>query len=323
MTFLTFAIALLLDYKFGWPKGLHISISHPVIWSGKSISFIEKQLNIGSDNERLIKGGLAALALTLMAYLLGIFISVVLRNLASSNVIVCVVMAFLAWPLLASHSMKTHITDILRPLESNDIDNSRIAVSMIVGRNPNTLDQNGIRRAAIESLAENTSDGIIAPLFWGLLLGLPGIMAYKMINTLDSMIGYKNDRYLYFGRVAARLDDVANWIPARLTAFLYAICTKDFSILKNIRLTANKHRSPNAGWPETTMARILNIRLSGPRTYGDERTDDAWLNETAPDPNNAALETALLIFDRLIRLCIGLLFACAMAYWFSYAIFTN
>ena len=323
MTFLTFAIALLIDYRFGWPKPLFATISHPVVWAGNAISFLEKKMNAGTENARLIKGGFAACLLIMIAFLMGTFITQILHNITNSSFITAVCTAIFAWPLLASQSMKSHITDILGPLERSNMEQARTAVSMIVGRDPSTLDENGIRRAAIESLAENTSDGIIAPLFWGLCLGLPGIMAYKMINTLDSMIGYKNDRYLYFGRIAARIDDVANWIPARLTALIYAICEIDFSILKGIASIARMHRSPNAGWPETAMARILNIRLSGPRIYGNESTNDAWLNEGAPDPDNVALASALLVFDRLIRLTIGVLFACVLAYWIGYEIFTD
>ena len=166
-----------------------------------------------------------------------------------------IVTALLAWPLIATRSMHDHVTAVATPLSARDLDGARAAVAMIVGRDPALLDTPGVTRAAIESLAENTSDGIVAPLFWGLLLGLPGIVAYKAINTLDSMIGHRNARHTDFGRFAAKLDDAVNWPAARLTGLLFALVSKrPLRALAVMRRDARHHRSPNAGWPEAAMA---------------------------------------------------------------------
>ncbi len=160
--------------------------------------------------------------------------------------------------MVALRSLYDHVTAVARPLQSGNIDAARLAVAQIVGRDPATLDEAGIARAAIESLAENASDGIVAPVFWGVLFGLPGIVGYKAINTLDSMIGHRSERHLYFGWAAARIDDIANFIPARLTGLLFTLVSSRFSqALSCMVRDANRHRSINAGWPEAAMAGAL------------------------------------------------------------------
>jgi len=154
----------------------------------------------------------------------------------------------------------------------------RKAVSMIVGRDTKNLDESAVARGAVESAAENFSDGVVAPIFWFALFGLPGIIIYKLVNTADSMIGHRSDKYLEFGWAAARLDDVMNYIPARLSALLIILATGSAHALKVIREDANHHRSPNAGWPEAAMAGALNIALSGPRAYGGKLTNDTFVN---------------------------------------------
>ena len=171
-----------------------------------------------------------------------------------------------------------------------------------MGRNASQLDETGIARASLESLAENTSDGIIAPLFWGALFGLPGIILYKAINTMDSMIGYRNEKYEAFGWCAARLDDVMNYLPARLTAFLYVIASKrPVYVLKIVMRDATKHRSPNAGWPESALAASLNVSLSGPRIYDGVPSQDAWLHEEGDKPNGQDIFTAIGIYDVVLN----------------------
>ena len=209
----------------------------------------------------------------------------------------------LAAPLVAPRSMYTHVADVAKPLKDRDIPAARAAVALIVGRHPDTLDEPAITRAAIESLAENTSDGIIAPVFWGALFGLPGIAAYKAVNTADSMIGHKTDKHIDFGRAAARLDDLMNWFPARLTAL--ALCIVQPDVLRSLKTTfrdASEHRSPNAGWPEAAMAGALNVRLSGPRLYTEGPSDDPFLNDGAPDPAPEHLDLALTLFLRVMGL---------------------
>ena len=161
---------------------------------------------------------------------------------------------------------------------------ARQAVAMIVGRDVSAAEPPAISRAALESLAENTSDGVVAPLFWGLLLGLPGIAAYKAVNTLDSMIGYRTPRHAAFGWAAARLDDAVNWVPARLTGALFAALSGRAAAWQVMRRDARLHRSPNAGWPEAAMAGALGVRLSGPRVYADRVADEPWVNETGAEP---------------------------------------
>lgn len=297
--------ALLIDAAAGWPKQLHAKIGHPVSWMGEAISVLEEMLNGGARQRRLVMGAVTTLIIVAAAY----WPAWLIQTLLPSNLIGVLIGAVLAWPLVAARSLHSHVADVALPLEAQDLDGARDAVSMIVGRDPATLDQAGIARAATESLAENASDGVIAPLFWGLLLGLPGIAAYKAINTLDSMIGHKNERFEAFGKAAAKLDDLANWIPARLTGGLFALAAgrEAGHVFAKMRSDAPNHRSPNAGWPEAAMAAALDIRLSGPRRYGDEATDDPWLNEGAPDPTPADIRRGLSHYWVAILIWAGLL----------------
>ena len=179
---------------------------------------------------------------------------------------------------------------------------------MIVGRNTANLNENEISRSAIESLAENTSDGVIAPLFWCAVLGLPGLVAYKVINTADSMIAYKTERYKDYGLIAAKIDDVVNYIPARLTAVLYSLVGLAPMKIRGLRHEANLHRSPNAGWPEGMVARLLDVKLSGPRAYNGSLSNDLWLNESAPDATPLSIRKALNLFHRAVIFVIFLFF---------------
>ena len=180
---------------------------------------------------------------------------------------------------------------------------------MIVGRDVTQADPAALSRASLESLAENTSDGVIAPLFWLAVAGLPGIAAYKAINTLDSMIGHRNARYEAFGKVAARLDDLANLIPARLTAILFALAAGSRARIAwhCAWRDASQHRSPNAGWPEAAMAGGLGVRLSGPRQYGDRVANEPWLNAGVPDPGPKDIQRGLAIYHRMLALAAALL----------------
>ena len=221
--------------------------------------------------------------------------------------------AALAWPWLAARALHEHVAAVARPLGQGDLAGARAAVSIIVGRDPARLDEGGVARAALESLAENASDGVVAPLFWGLVAGLPGLVAYKAINTLDSMIGHRNARHEDFGKVAARLDDLVNLVPARLTALLIALVSgRPLAALRTALAEARNHRSPNAGWPEAAMAAALAVRLSGPRVYGTRVSPEPWLNGAAPDPDALALRRGLAVFVRAVFLCGGLLLAIAL-----------
>ena len=289
-------LALGLDALIGWPNGLYNRIGHPVTWIGALISRLEKTLNRPEwhKSTRRLMGILTALFTILLSFLLGRLI----ENAIGQGVVGFVLSVLIAWPLLAARSLYTHVRNVAVPLEAQDLPQARIAVAMIVGRNPEQLDGAGVGRAAIESLAENASDGVVAPVFWGLLFGLPGLMAYKTINTLDSMIGYKNMRFSDFGWAAARIDDLANWAPARITGGLIALMSGQRKALVSMREDAGKHRSPNAGWPESAMAGALDVRLSGPRVYDGVATQDPWLNTSGRDVTGADVGKALVVFRR-------------------------
>ena len=289
-------IALGLDALIGWPKPLFDRIGHPVTWIGALINRFEKNLNRTDWHPptRRLMGGVTALFVILLCFLLGQLV----ESTVGQGVLGFVISVLVAWPFLAARSLYTHVHDVALPLEAQDMAKARSAVAMIVGRNPEQLDSPGIGRAAIESLAENASDGVVAPVFWGLLLGLPGLVAYKAINTLDSMIGYKNPRYTDFGWAAARIDDLANWIPARITGGLIALASAKPKALQVMRDDASKHRSPNAGWPESAMAGALDIRLSGPRIYDGVPTQDPWLNASGREVSGPDVGKALVVFRR-------------------------
>lgn len=287
-------VALALDVALGWPARLHARIGHPVVWIGGLIGWCERCLNHGDI--RVFKGLMTVLIVVSMAALPLIFLIGVLRGLPFSWLIEGV----LCWPLVAARSLHDHVAAVARPLIAGDLAGARAAVAMIVGRDVSRADEAAVSRAALESLAENTSDGVVAPLFWAVFGGLPGIAAYKAINTMDSMIGHRNARYEQFGRVAARLDDGVNLPASRLTAALFALAGGWRAAWRAVWADAHRHRSPNAGWPEAAMAGALGVRLSGPRAYGDRVADEPWLNGAARDPLAADLARGLAVYRRAI-----------------------
>ncbi|MDE2459039.1 MAG: cobalamin biosynthesis protein CobD [Rhodospirillales bacterium] len=285
-------LALALDAAIGWPDALYRRIGHPVTWCGALITRLEAQLNHGRF--RRLKGAATAL----LAILLALAIAALLQRHAGLWLT-----AILAWPLVAARSLHQHVAAVAAPLAQGDLPAARRAVAMIVGRDTDTLDAPAIARAALESLAENASDGIIAPLFWGALLGLPGIAAYKTINTLDSMLGHRSPHYLAFGWAAARIDDIANLLPARLTALLFALAAVDkHAALRTAWRDARHHRSPNGGWPEAAMAGALGLRLSGPRIYGNQTAHEPWINAAGRDPGAQDIIAGLALYRRMLLL---------------------
>lgn len=276
-----------IELVLGWPDWLYKRLRHPVVWFGSLITILDKAFNQAQWPHRLrYFVGLVCTAVLIGAAVgFGIWITALLPNTWWGYGLE----ALFGASLIASRSLHAHVAAIAQPLAKGDTDAARGAVSMIVGRDPNALDEAGIARAGLESLAENTSDGVIAPIFWGALFGLPGLVGYKAINTLDSMIGHRNETYSAFGGVAARLDDVANFVPARITGFLFSAVSLNSSAFKTMLRDARKHRSPNAGWPEAAMAGGLGVRLSGPRVYGHQVNKEPWLNAKARDPNAADL----------------------------------
>lgn len=302
-------IGMVIDAALGWPKALFQRLSHPVVWIGALIAALEMRWNAGTARRRLLAGALTVVVVLVACVLPAIAV----QGLLPDGWLGAVLLGVLAWPLIAVRSMYDHVAAVRDPLARDDLPAARQALSMIVGRDPSQLDEAGISRAALESLAENTSDGIVAPLFWGVVAGLPGIVAYKAINTMDSMIGHRSERYEHFGKVAARLDDLVNLLPARLTGLFFSILSKSLSrSLRVMMQDAGKHRSPNAGWPEGALAGALGVRLSGPRVYGDQLTKEPWVNEGAPDPTVVSLSRGLALYRRAMFLCAAVLGAMAL-----------
>ena len=305
-------VAIAVDALLGWPPQLFARIGHPVTWLGRVIAAIDAGWNRASDPPAFRRAAGVVGALSVMA--LAVTLGSLLQSVLPSGWIGIVLVGVLAWPLVALRSLHDHVAAVAKPLLTGDIAAAREAVSRIVGRDPAALDEAGIARAAIESLAENTSDGIVAPVFWGALFGLPGILGYKAINTLDSMIGHRSERHEAFGWAAARIDDIANFIPARLTGFLFVLLAPRRSeALSCMTRDARRHRSPNAGWPEAAMAGALGVRLSGPRIYHDSATDEPWLNEGARDPLAADIGAGLAVYRRAMLLLAGILAILAFA----------
>ena len=261
MSALLLVPALLLDAAFGEPKFLWSRLPHPAVLMGRAVAFAELRLNRGA--RRKPKGIAAMAGLAAMAILLGWLIHLV-PDFGMLEV-------FVAAILLAQKSLVQHVQAVAAALRLS-IGDGRCAVAMIVGRDTGTMDSPAVTRAAIESAAENFSDGVIAPAFWFLIGGLPGLMLYKITNTADSMIGHRTPRFEAFGWAAARFDDVLNLVPARLTALLIAAVYGQWHAWGFIIRDAGLHRSPNAGWPEAAMAVVLNMSLSGPRSYSGVMT---------------------------------------------------
>ncbi len=294
---LMMALAMAIDAGMGWPARVYARIGHPVTWLGALIAALEAGWNRGA--RRRLAGTLVSLAVIAAALLPALAV----QSLLPAGVWGVVLGGVLAWPLVAGRALHEHVAAVARPLADGDLDGARNAVAMIVGRDPAQLDGAAVGRAALESLAENASDGVVAPLFWGVIGGLPGIAAYKAVNTLDSMIGHRNARYEEFGAFAARLDDLLNLVPARLTGLLIALVSfRPRTALQVMRRDARAHRSPNAGWPEAALAGALGIRLSGPRIYADRVAQEPWLNADAPDPASQDLARGLALYLRAMTL---------------------
>jgi adenosylcobinamide-phosphate synthase len=295
-------VALGLEALFGWPDALHRAIRHPVVWIGALIALLERHLNNPARSELLRRlGGIVALIVLLVA----VWYAVSLIRIAIHALLPFdgwILEAVLAASLLASRNLWNHVIAVARGLEQDGIDGGRAAVSMIVGRDPQSLDDAGVSRAAIESLAENFSDGVVAPAFWLAIGGLPGIALYKAINTADSMIGHKSERYRAFGWAAARLDDLVNLPASRLSALLLVSAAALLpgasagAAFAAIERDAGEHRSPNAGWPEAAMAGALGLKLAGPRRYAEGLVEDHWMGDGRSEATAADIRRALKIY---------------------------
>ena len=295
-----------MDALVGWPAWLFARVGHPVTRLGALIGTLDTRWNRAMDAPVLRR--LAGLAAALLVIGLAGGLGWVLQAAFPTGWSRMVLIGIVAWPLVALRSLHDHVAAVAAPLQAGDLAGARVAVSQIVGRDPAILDEAGIARAAIESLAENTSDGVVAPLFWGALFGLPGIIGYKAINTLDSMIGHRTERHEAFGWASARIDDLVNLVPARLTGLLFVLLAPRRTEAMTIVLRdARRHRSINAGWPEAAMAGALGVRLSGPRVYHGSSADEPWLNGDARDPLAADIVGGLAIYVRAMTVLAGCL----------------
>lgn len=289
--------ALLLDAAFGEPRWLWDRLPHPAVLMGRLVGWCDARFN--RDGELKLKGTLVAAGLLTTGLSLGWVIHIVPDHGVIEGLTVAI--------LIAQKSLVEHVRAVATALRLS-IPEGRRAVAMIVGRDTADMTGPDIARAAIESAAENLSDGVVAPVFWYLVAGLPGILAYKLVNTADSMIGHLTPKYRDFGWASARLDDLLNLIPARLTALLIAL-THGWIDPKPILRDAPKHRSPNAGWPESALAPVLNIALSGPRSYNGMRKDYPWVwpegrRDPGPDDIDAAADALWRVWAALLAVAV-------------------
>nr|WP_254440237.1 adenosylcobinamide-phosphate synthase CbiB [Ruegeria atlantica] len=261
--------AMCLDAALGEPNWLWSRVRHPAVVMGNIIGWLDKHLNHGA--QRRMKGVAVVILLVVGALILGRLLAL-LGPVA--EIILCAI-------LLAQKSLVSHVRDVGEGLRVS-LAEGRAKVAMIVSRDTRDMTEAQVARSAIESAAENLSDGVIAPAFWFLLAGLPGLLIYKAINTADSMIGYRTEKYRDFGWAAARLDDMLNLIPARLTCLIIVALSRQWERWPDMVADARRHISPNAGWPEAAMARALNVALAGPRSYDGKVRDLAWVNGDAP-----------------------------------------
>lgn len=281
---LSFVCGWIADRIFGDPEEL----PHPVVWFGKAIRAGEKKLNYGTD--RILKGAILTVVLVGGTFYTCLYILKGLNQIHES-----LGFLFIAVGVFYCLAGKTLINEVKAVFSAVDksTEEGRCQLSRIVGRDTSALTPQQIRTAALETLAENLSDGVIAPMFWFTVLGLPGMMAYKMVNTLDSMIGYKNDRYYEFGRVAATLDDIANYIPARLTAGLMLLVTGNWNKFGFVKEYGKMHASPNSGYPEAALAAILDCRFGGPNSYFSKLVDKPYIGNNARELTTNDMLTAI------------------------------
>ena len=282
---LPLAIGWILDLCFGDP----VRLPHPVVGFGRVISFFEHRLNKG--NHRRLKGGFMAVGLILITYLVTWWIINLLTPWIWVKIIIESILVFYC---LAGTTLVREVRMVFEAADRS-IEDGRRQVGRIVGRDTAQLSDKEIRTAALETLAENLSDGVIAPLFWFALLGVPGMVAYKMVNTLDSMIGYRSERYRRFGTVAARMDDVANYIPARLTALLMVIASGRLGLIRFVAKYGPEHASPNSGYPEAALAGILDCRFGGPHDYFGETVDKPYIGTCDRQLTSADMNIAVRV----------------------------
>jgi adenosylcobinamide-phosphate synthase len=303
-------LALLIELIVGYPDRLLRAIGHPVTWMGWLIAALDRALNHESMSDAKRR------TLGILALIIIIGLPVIIGYLAERTALLLplgiVLAAILASTLIAQRSLREHVARVATALERGGVAAGREAVSHIVGRDPEALDEAGVARAAIESLAENFSDGVVAPAFWLAVAGLPGGAAYKAINTADSMIGHRTSRHDAFGWAAARLDDLVNLPASRLSALLIVVAaavSPDASAgnaWRSVLRDARRHRSPNAGYPEAAMAGALGLALAGPRVYGGVKVEDAIMGDGRREATAADIRAALRLYRRADAMLIAL-----------------
>jgi len=309
--------ALALDAALGEMRFLFGRIGHPVQWLGALVAALETRLNRPqrSPAARRARGVLTVAIVGAVATGAGVAILVFVRGRWWG----WAAEALVASVLIAQRSLYEHVAAVATALDKGGLAEGRAAVAMIVGRDPDSLDAHGVARAGIESLAENFSDAVVAPVFWFALFGLPGLMLFKAVSTLDSMIAHRSERYLDFGRFAARLDTAMNFLPARLSAAVVALAAcvapgaNPWAALRTAVADARKHRSINAGWPEGAFAGALGLALAGPRRYGTEAVDDPWIGSGRARASVADMRRALWLFVASCLVLAGLVGALAVA----------
>lgn len=313
--------AMILDIALGDPAWLFRIMSHPVVYFGKIISFFDKYLNDWQlGKAKLIMRGYGVL---IVLFLIGLTLGYVLEFIFNLSPYLLPLKIFVISLFLAIRSLYKHVRDVYDGLNIG-LNEGKAAVAKIVGRNVTKMTEITVTRAAIESLAENMSDGVVAPIFWYLIGGLPALMAYKMVNTADSMIGHKSFKYLHFGRASALSDDILNYLPARITASLFWIMAllgggfkKASRLWACLWHDAVKHASPNAGWPEASMALMMEIALGGPRTYGENQVDGVWMNEKGRKIlHRADIKQALKLYVMSLILVVFLLLPIGLSFQF-------
>jgi len=318
MAVLVTLLALLIELAVGYPDRLFHAVGHPVTWMGRLIGWLDGVLNHDylSRTSRRIAGlialGIATVTSAVVSYSLERFLLLLPFGIAA--------VALLSSALIAQRSLYDHVARVASALDEGGRAEGRAAVSHIVGRDPESLDEYGVARAAIESLAENFSDGVVAPVFWMVFLGLPGGAIYKAINTADSMIGHRTKRHEAFGWASARLDDLVNLPASRLAAVLIVAAAATMNggsareAWRTIWRDAARHRSPNAGYPEAAMAGALGLSLAGARVYGGVHVEDATMGSGRRDATTADIRAALALYQRADAMLIGLVAAITLLF---------
>lgn len=295
------------EAALGYPARLHQTIPHPVAWVARQIRNLERELNRGGPVRQRLGGVLTLLIVAATAGALGLALQMLFAKIPGGFLLTLLVGSL----GLAGRSLYTHVVAVASALARDDLGAARLAVGAIVGRDVETLDAEGVSAAALESLAESFNDGVVAPLLWFLLGGLPGLFAYKAVNTADSLIGHKEDPYLHFGWASARMDDLLNLVPARLAGAVLALA--GFGGWKVMWREAKKHASPNSGWPEAAMAGALKVELGGPASY-DGAVHHRPTFGSGPRPNRLDLDRGVRLYLRACAILVAAL-AAGGVYW--------